>query len=371
MFAQLLNEVTGGKHKQCSAWPRDRSMALSEQPRIAVIVLNWNGFDDTAACLESLRRLDYHNFKTVLVDNGSANNEAARLSGLFPEVYLIANTENRGFAGGNNDGIGWALANGCDYIVNLNNDCLVEPDWLSNLISGVLTTGADFASSRIMRYPQTDRICSDGDGLLPDGAGFVLREMQTWDGSREPCRIISACGAASLYSADCVRRVSLACGQFFDELYFAYYEDIDLGFRLHAKNCRGVCVPDAVVYHKGQQSTGEHSFFIRFHSEKNRRLNVRLNFPLWLQPISPIYRIARNIYRGDIINFEKHIGKKTTVPNSDPDLNKAVRDWMKNNAAAIACDRSLRKAAGLISSRAYAAITWNPFKYPTPRADRK
>ena len=113
-----------------------------------------------------------------------------------------------------------------------------------------------------------------------------------------------------MYSADCVRRVSIAPGQFFDELYFAYFEDIDLGFRLHAKNCIGICVPDAVVYHKGQQSSVKHSFFHLFHLEKNRRLNVRLNFPLWMQPISPIYRIAKNIYRGKIINFRKAFRQK-------------------------------------------------------------
>jgi len=306
---------------------------MNHEPYVVIVVLNWNGFDDTVACLESLRQLDYQNYRTVLVDNGSSNNEAARLSGLFPEVHLIANADNRGFAGGNNDGIQWALASGCDYIVNLNNDCMVEPDWLSNLLRGVLKTGADFASSRIMCYPQTDRISSDGDGLLPDGAGFVLHKQRVWNGIREPRCIISACGAASIYSAESVRRVSLASGQFFDELYFAYYEDIDLGFRLHAKKCRGMCIPEAVVYHKGQQSTGENSFFIRFHSEKNRRLNVRLNFPLWMQPISPIYRIARNVYRGNIINFEKHFGKKSRHQNSAPDLNKSVRNWMRGLTA--------------------------------------
>lgn len=338
---------------------------MMQEPSIVIIVLNWNGFSDTAACFESLRLLDYGNVKTVLIDNGSAHDEGRRLAALFPEVHLIANSKNRGFAGGNNDGIQWALDRGCDFIINLNNDCLVEADWLTKLIRGVLSTGADFASSRIMCYPQTDRICSDADGLLPDGAGYVLRSMQLWNEKSEPFGIVSACGAASLYSADCVRKVSIAPGHFFDELYFAYFEDVDLGFRLHAKNCVGICVPDAVVYHKGQQSSGKHSFFHMFHLEKNRRLNVRLNFPLWMQPISPVYRVARNIYRGKIINFEKHFGKKTAPPNSaTPDFKQAVQDWMKDNAAAIARDRQQRKAAGLISNRAYQAITWNPFKFP-------
>ena len=341
---------------------------MTQDPSIVIIVLNWNGFSDTAECLESLRRLDYRNVKTVLVDNGSDNQEGLRLQELFPEVHLIANSLNRGFAGGNNDGIQWALERGCDFIINLNNDTLVEPNWLTELVGAALRTGADFASSRIMCYPQTELICSDADGLLPDGSGFVLRGMRPWSGKREPFDIVSACGAASLYSADCVRRVSVAPGQFFDELYFAYFEDVDLGFRLHAKHCVGISVPDAVVYHKGQQSSAKHSFFHLFHLEKNRRLNVRLNFPLWMQPISPLYRIVKNIYRGKIFNFENHFSKKSSqIENSSFNVRQAVREWMKNNAAAIARDRKQRKAAGLINNRAYRAITWNPFKFPAAR----
>lgn len=346
---------------------------MTREPYVVIIVLNWNGFDDTVACLESLRRLNYSNAKTILVDNNSGNNEGWRLAELFPEVHLIGNSSNRGFAGGNNDGIQWALSNGFDFIVNLNNDCLVEPDWLSELTREVLLNGADFASSRIMCYPQTDLISSDADGLLPDGSGFALHSMEPWDGNRAPVKIISACGAASLYSADCVRRVSLTPGQFFDELYFAYFEDVDLGFRLHAKGCRGISVPTAVVYHKGQQSSIARSFFHLFQTEKNRRLNVRLNFPLWMQPISPIYRAAKNIYRRKPITFEKHFGRKPAKPYKKgsgaavPDYKQAVREWMRNNKDVIARDRRQRKAAGLISNRVYAAISWmQPFRHIAP-----
>jgi GT2 family glycosyltransferase len=341
---------------------------MKQEPSIVIIVLNWNGFDDTVVCLESLRRLNYGNYKTVLVDNGSENNEGQRLLERFPEVHLIANQENRGFAGGNNDGIQWAMQCGYDYIVNLNNDCLVEPDWLTNLTRSVVASGADFASSRIMCYPQTERICSDGDSALPDGTGIVLRSMLPWTGNLKPFKISSACGAASMYSAGCVRKVSITPGQFFDELYFAYYEDVDVGFRLHAKNCRGLSVPDAVVYHKGQQSSVENSFFHRFQLEKNRQLNVRLNFPLWLQPISPIYRAAKKIYHGKLINFKKIPGKQISLARGEPqNVEQSVRKWMQENSAAIALDRQQRKAAGLISNRAYAAITWNFIKHARPR----
>jgi len=221
-----------------------------------------------------------------------------------------------------------------------------------------------------MCYPQTELICSDADGLLPDGSGFVLRNMQHWNGNNTSHSIVSACGAASMYSADCVRKVSIAPGQFFDELYFAYFEDVDLGFRLHAKNCRGINVPDAVVYHKGQQSSVKNSFFHRFQLEKNRRLNVRLNFPLWMQPISPLYRVIKDIYRGRLLPDKKPLNHQPAAAKTS-DHKLAVRKWMKDNAAAIAQDRQQRKAAGLISNRAYAAITWwNPLKHTIKKGSK-
>jgi len=334
-----------------------------QEPFVVIIILNWNGFSDTVACLESLRRLTYGNHKTVLVDNNSDNNEGQRLAQRFPEVHLIANTKNRGFAGGNNDGIQWALDRGSDFIINLNNDCMVEPDWLKNLVRAVVETDADFASSRVMCYPQTELICSDADGLLPDGSGFVLRSMLPWSGNKKPFKIFSACGAASMYSTACVRKVSITQGQFFDELYFAYFEDVDLGFRLHAKNCQGISVPDAVVYHKGQQSSVSNSFFHRFQLEKNRQLNVLLNFPLWMQPISPLYRIAKDIYHR-ILGANKKPVSTRPAGTETSDHKPAVKKWMKENASAIKNDRKQRKAAGLICNQAYQAISWNPLTSP-------
>ncbi len=103
--------------------------------------------------------------------------------------------------GGCNDGINWAVQAGFEYIITLNNDCLVDRNWLGNLIAGLKKAGADYASARIMYYPETDLICSDGDGLLPDGTGYIVNPLQQFQGPGEIRPIFSACGAGAIFSA--------------------------------------------------------------------------------------------------------------------------------------------------------------------------
>jgi len=127
---------------------------MDNEKTAAIIIINWNGIDDTIECLNSLKNSSHKNYKIVLVDNGSNNSEGSKLKEMFPYIHLIQNQKNRGFAGGNNDGMNWALNNGFGYLINLNNDCIVEGAWLNNLIEGVRAARADYATSRIMFYPE-------------------------------------------------------------------------------------------------------------------------------------------------------------------------------------------------------------------------
>jgi GT2 family glycosyltransferase len=335
----------------------------SDKTKTAIIVLNWNGFSDTVECLNSLRRQKYDRFSIVLVDNASGDQEASRLKEMFPEIHLIENKVNRGFAGGNNDGMNWALAAGHEYIVNLNNDCIVEEDWLINLIEGLESSGSDFASSRIMYYPEKHLICSNGDALLLDGAGKSVNHLKPYSGEEGALEIFAACGAGSIYSARCLNDIRIKGNQFFDELYFAYYEDIDLGIRLQTKGHKGVSVPGAVVYHKGMQASGYHSFFHRFQIEKNRLLNEILNYPAWL------------ILAGEIFHFlmlalyviPYFFGKNKVASRPSKGLSAArafstmlkARIWIARNLKEVLEDRRERKARGFISARICGDFYWN------------
>ena len=336
---------------------------MTQKPLAAIIILNWNGFDDTIECLKSLRQLTYPQYKIVLVDNGSANNEGRRIKESYSEIHLIENTTNRGFAGGCNDGINWAMDRGFDYIITLNNDCLVDPDWLTNLIAGLMAAGADFGSSRIMYYPETDFICSDGDGLLPDGTGYVVNALQPFEGPGEIKPIFSACGAGAIFSKKSLEAVKIKGDQFFDELFFAYFEDIDLGARLHALGCMGVCIPDAVVYHKESKTAGTRSFFKIYQSEKNRILVELLNFPLWLIALGELYYAVRTLTR----NFHKFSpNKQEPAARLQPAKNFGPwgvllksRWWIIQNFSLIWKSRQERKAKGMVSSRIRRCFCWD------------
>jgi GT2 family glycosyltransferase len=326
---------------------------------VAIIILNWNGFEDTRECLESLRQMHDRDYRVVLVDNASDNSEGARLKSLFPEVHLIQNDRNRGFAGGNNDGIRWALQQGYDYIINLNNDCIVEQKWLGRLVKGLQASGADFASSLIAYYPETHLVCSDENMLLPDGSGLVINHCKPVEPARGIRPVFSASGAASLYSAACLEGVKLRDDQFFDELYFAYLEDLDLGIRLNSKGFKGVCIPDAVVYHKESQASGYRSGFHIFHIEKNRVLNELLNYPLWLIPLGELFYCIKTI-----ANFFLKKAKKPRDAGQAKKYNPLSviidsRMWVLRNISAILHDRQDRKTRGLINGKIYKFFFWN------------
>ena len=336
-------------------------------PKVAVVILNWNGFADTEECLESFKRLDYPDYRIVLVDNGSQNNDGKKLKELFPAIHLIENRENRGFAGGNNDGMNWALDQGFDYIVNLNNDCIVEKNWLANLINGLLTAKADFGSSMILFYDERALICSDNDVLLPDGSAIPINRNKPVPSDDKPREIFAACGAGSIYSRACLEKIKIKGSQFFDELHFAFYEDVDLGMRLNAKSCRGVVVPTAIVYHKHSRTAGRFSEFKMFHSEKNRILNEILNYPFWLIIVGEFF-FCWKLGAGFIYSLlnRKSKGARYREKVSAADfllLLLKARGWILKNLKNILADRRERKRLHLIKSDIYKYFYWNVFDF--------
>jgi len=128
-------------------------------PLVFIIVLNWNGKDDTLECLGSLQQLDYPNFETVVVDNGSTDGSEDVIRSAFPSVNFIQTGRNLGYAGGNNVGIKHALSHGADYVWLLNNDTTVDPNALTALVE---TAQADpkiaVVGSKIFYYDQPDVI---------------------------------------------------------------------------------------------------------------------------------------------------------------------------------------------------------------------
>lgn len=334
---------------------------MKGEPKIAIVILNYNRFGITVDCLNSLREMDYSNYKVILVDNGSANSEGQRLREKFPEIHLIQNETNKGFAAGSNDGINLALVNSFEYVVALNNDCLVEKDWLTKLVNGLKAAGADFGSARIMCYPEKELIYSDGDSLLPYGRGAIINHSKEYNGSGETRQIFSPCGAGAIYSRECLETIRIKGNQFFDEIFFCFFEDIDLAIRLNIKAYKGVCVGDSVIYHLGGKTYGFFSDFHIFLLEKNGILCRFFNFPFILIVLGEFLSCLRITIGSFLYGVFKSIFRKMDPKPPIFQVLKMMikaRIWVIQHFHEIREDRRERKEKGFISWRIFKHFYW-------------
>lgn len=226
-------------------------------PKVIIIILNWNGREDTVECLDSLRKIDYQNCETILVDNGSTDGSVHYFKNMYPEVEIIENKENLGFAEGNNIGIKRAINKGMDYALLLNNDTIVDEHFLSELVH----VAEEFSEVGILGpkiyFYKSTRIQSLG-GKISLFRGVVSGQSKYKSDSAKYCNIKRTdflTGCAMLIKKDVLKDVGL-----FDSSYFAYYEDTDLCIRTTKVGYGLVCVPTAVIWHKGSQSSKVNRF---------------------------------------------------------------------------------------------------------------
>lgn len=233
-------------------------MAFTPDISIAIILVNWNGFDFTKACLDSLRKVDFSDFKVILVDNASQNQEGQRLKKTFPEIELIENFENLGFSGGNNAGIRFALHQGFTHLMLLNNDTIVEPDFLGEMMRKFLQNpGLGVVQPLILFLHDPKIIWSAGGKWIPSlGRAITL-------GDREPladfrCKkedLDWATGCCILISREAVLATGLL-----NEQYFVYFEDVEWSLRFRKAGFGIALAEKAVIYHEaGASSRKNHS----------------------------------------------------------------------------------------------------------------
>ena len=209
----------------------------------SIVIPNWNGRHHLTECLDSVRRQSFASYEVVLVDNGSTDGSADFVLSRYPEVKLLELGENIGFAGGVNAGI---KAAGGEYVVLLNNDTEVVPAWLEHL-AGAIKANPDVSifASQLVDFFDRGLIDSAGDGMDLCLGPYKIGERQPVECFRESAFVFGACGGGGCYHRSLFERIG-----FFDEDFFAYFEDIDLSFRANWFGMRCLSVPDAVIYHK-------------------------------------------------------------------------------------------------------------------------
>jgi GT2 family glycosyltransferase len=225
---------------------------------VAVVVLTWNGREDTLACLASLERLPDKPEHVVVVDNASTDGTAEAVSERFPEVELVRSPENRGFAGGNNLGIARALELGADHVLILNNDAEAEPGAIQALVDAALARPeAGSIGAKILFAEPPDLVWFAGADYDPrrgyNGRQRGYREPDDgrWAGVQETDR---ACGAAMLVPRAVLERVGA-----FDESLFLYAEDVEWSLRAARAGFRHYVVGESVVRHHVSAAAGGES----------------------------------------------------------------------------------------------------------------
>jgi len=230
------------------------ALPREDLPSVAVIVLNWNGTDDTLECLASLAALDYPRCEVIVVDNGSQPSPCQVITRQFPHFTYIETGTNLGYAGGNNVGIRHALAAGHAYVFVLNNDTIVESDVLRQAVA-VAETDATIGvvGVKIVAWDQPERVwVAYGQVTYRQGLVRLIGYYGQDDGRFDTQRDVEwVPGTAMLFRRQALETVGL-----FDEAFFAYHEDVDWCTMAREHGLRVVFAPRPRIYHKGHRSSG-------------------------------------------------------------------------------------------------------------------
>lgn len=241
--------------------------------QVTVIIPNWNGKVLLGPCLESLYRQEFQDFETIVVDNGSTDQSVPFIREHFPQAKIIRFEKNTGFSVAVNAGINAADS---PYIALLNNDTEVHPLWLSEIVRALeADPQAGSAASKVLFSSDLRSVNSAGDEFSLFGIAFHRRlRLGDADLFIEPRYVFSACGAAAIYRKELFEVTGL-----FDEHFFAYQEDVDLGFRSQLAGYRCLFVPGAIVYHKFHATSSTVTGLRAYLNERNKYFVLIKNLP--------------------------------------------------------------------------------------------
>ncbi|MEK7736324.1 MAG: glycosyltransferase family 2 protein [Pseudomonadota bacterium] len=248
--------------------------------RVGAVIVNWNSFEHLRRCLAALAAQEVSFASVVVIDNHSIDAPAELQFVPCPEnLHYLRLPYNAGFAGGNNLAL-QQLAD-CEWVALVNPDAFLDPGWLRHMIDAAARhPGYSCFASRLVSARQP--LILDGLGDVYHASGLVWRH-----GHGRPqqevseAEVFSPCAASAMY-----RREALSAVGGFDEDFFCYLEDVDLGFRLRLAGHRCMLVPDAVAHHIGSATTGgQHSDFAIYHGHRNLVWTFIKNMPgalFWL-----------------------------------------------------------------------------------------
>lgn len=248
--------------------------------KIAVIIVNYNKKNLLKKCLISLERNSECEYTVFVVDNGSDDGSIDMVKNEFTHVVLIEMRYNSGFCKANNKGIEHALAHGCEVIILLNNDTEVDKAFINAGVNEIIIhKKIGMIAPKVIFMHDKKKINATGQVITPDGIAKCRNEMDDVDNVNEKNETFCPFGAAAFYHSQVVKELIVQDGTFFDEDYFMYYEELDIGWRARLRGWTCVYVPQSIVYHHGSATSGKYSPLVAFHTNRNSFYTIIKNYP--------------------------------------------------------------------------------------------
>ena len=236
---------------------------LNNSPKVSIIILNYNAGNLLFDCVESILNTNYSNYEIILVDNASKDESHIQCKQKFPMINLISNSENLGYCEGNNVGI--RSANG-DFIIILNPDTIVDPNWIYELISSYNELGDGLYQPKFLTTTDHSILMSTGNMIQLFGFGFSRGKGEPDNSNFEKNEIIGYASGTCLFSTSKIfQKLNM-----FDSFLFAYHDDLDLGWRAALIGIPSYYIPKSIVYHPPEGFSFKWSSFKFYLLEKNR-----------------------------------------------------------------------------------------------------
>lgn len=218
--------------------------------KVSIITLNWNGKDDTLECVASLKKLNHPNYDIVVVDNGSTDGSVSTLRARYPDVTVIENGRNLGYALGFNTGLNFACEHGADYFLILNNDTIIDPDALAELVKAAQQDDRiGFVTGKVYSFASPDTFQTTGRHSDPETLVGGLVGLGEVDRGQYDCtREYDFVDDVFLL----VRREVYETVGGYDPNFFLYYEETDWCARVRKAGFKIMYTPYAKIWHKGR-----------------------------------------------------------------------------------------------------------------------